>query len=99
MRYPVGLESITVEPFGAKNNDASTGYFRGLYVTVVYDGLGNPKIDGETPSPLEVDTAYRVQYANVNKVSGNTLTVFFGVIDYTKPTALDEVALLTEKRF
>ncbi len=96
LRYPVGLESITVEPFGAKNNDASTGYFRGLYVTVVYDGLGNPKIDGETPSPLEVDTAYRVQYANVNKVSGNTLTVFCGGIDYTKPTALDEVALLTE---
>lgn len=96
LRYPVGLKSITVEPFGAKNNDASTGYFRGLYVTVVYDGLGNPKIDGETPSPLEVDTAYRVQYANVNKVSGNTLTVFCGGIDYTPPAALDEVALLTE---
>lgn len=99
LRYPVGLKSITVEPFGAKNNDASTGYFRGLYVTVVYDGLGNPKIDGETPSPLEVDTAYRVQYANVNKVSGNTLTVFCGGIDYTKPAALDEVALLTENVF
>lgn len=96
LHYPVGLESITVEPFGAKNNDASTGYFRGLCVTVVYDGLGNPKIDGESPSPLEVDTAYRVQYANVNKVSGNTLTVFCGGIDYTKPTALDEFALLTE---
>lgn len=99
LRYPVGLKSITVEPFGAKNNDASTGYFRGLYVTVVYDGLGNPKIDGEMPSPLEVDTAYRVQYANVNKVSGNTLTVFCGGIDYTKPTALNEVALLTENVF
>lgn len=96
LHYPVGLESITVEPFGAKNNDASTGYFRGLCVTVVYDGLGNPKIDGESPSPLEVDTAYRVQYANVNKVSGNTLTVFCGGIDYTKPTALNKVALLTE---
>lgn len=96
LHYPVGLESITVEPFGAKNNDASTGYFRGLYVTVVYDGLGNPKIDGETPSPLEVDTAYRVQYANVNKVSGNTLTVFCGGIDYTPPEALNKVALLTE---
>lgn len=99
LRYPAGLKSITVEPFGAKNNDASTGYFRGLYVTVVYDGLGNPKIDGETPSPLEVDTAYRVQYANVNKVSGNTLTVFCGGIDYTPPAALDEVALLTENVF
>ena len=96
LHYPVGLESITVEPFGAKNNDASTGYFRGLCVTVVYDGLGNPKIDGETPSPLEVDTAYRVQYANVNKVSGNTLTVFCGGIDYTPPEALNKVALLTE---
>lgn len=96
LHYPVGLESITVEPFGAKNNDASTGYFRGLCVTVVYDGLGNPKIDGETPSPLEVDTAYRVQYANVNKVSGNTLTVFCGGIDYTPPEALNIVALLTE---
>ena len=99
LRYPVGLESITVEPFGAKNNDASTGYFRGLFVTVVYDGLGNPKIDGETPSPLEVDTAYLVNYANVNKVSGKTLTVFCGGIDYTPPAALDEVALLTESVF
>lgn len=96
LHYPVGLESITVEPFGAKNNDASTGYFRGLCVTVVYDGLGNPKINGESPSPLEVDTAYRVQYANVNKVSGNTLTVFCGGIDYTPPEALNKVALLTE---
>ena len=97
LRYPVGLQSITVKPFGAKNNDASTGYFRGLFVTVVYDGLGNPKIDGEEPSPLEVDTTYRVQYANVNKVSGNTLTVFCGGIDYTPPTALDKVDILTEK--
>ena len=99
LRYPTGLESITVEPFASDNNDPATGSFRGLYVTVVYDGLGNPKIDGETPSPLEVDTAYRVQYANVNKVSGNTLTVFCGGIDYTKPAALNEVALLTENVF
>lgn len=99
LRYPTGLKSITVEPFAFDNNDPATGSFRGLYVTVVYDGLGNPKIDGETPSPLEVDTAYRVQYANVNKVSGNTLTVFCGGIDYTKPAALNEVALLTESVF
>ncbi len=93
LRYPVGLESITVEPFGAKNNDASTGYFRGLYVTVVYDGKDNGLL------PIETDTAYLVNYANVNKASGKTLTVFCGGIDYTPPAALDEVALLTESVF
>ncbi|MDY2684256.1 MAG: hypothetical protein SOV94_05475, partial [Eubacteriales bacterium] len=90
LRYPVGLESITVEPFGAKNNDASTGSFRGLYVTVIYDGKDNGLL------PIETDTAYLVNYANVNKVSGKTLTVFCGGIDYTPPAALNEVALLTE---
>lgn len=93
LRYPVGLESITVEPFGAKNNDASTGSFRGLYVTVIYDGQDNGLL------PIETDTAYLVNYANVNKVSGKTLTVFCGGIDYTPPVALDEVALLTESVF
>ena len=93
LRYPVGLESITVEPFGAKNNDASTGSFRGLYVTVIYDGKDNGLL------PIETDTAYLVNYANVNKVSGKTLTVFCGGIDYTPPAALDEVALLTESVF
>lgn len=93
LRYPVGLESITVEPFGAKNNDASTGSFRGLYVTVIYDGKDNGLL------PIETDTAYLVNYANVNKVSGKTLTVFCDGIDYTPPAALDEVALLTESVF
>lgn len=93
LRYPVGLESITVEPFGAKNNDASTGYFRGLYVTVIYDGKDNGLL------PIETDTAYLVNYANVNKVSGKTLTVFCGGIDYTPPAALDEVSFLTESVF
>lgn len=91
LRYPVGLESITVEPFAFDNNDPATGSFRGLYVTVIYDGKDNGLL------PIETDTAYLVNYANVNKVSGKTLTVFCGGIDYTKPTALDEVALLTEK--
>lgn len=93
LRYPVGLESITVEPFGAKNNDASTGSFRGLYVTVIYDGKDNGLL------PIETDTAYLVNYANVNKVSGKTLTVFCGGIDYTPPVALDEVSFLTESVF
>lgn len=90
LRYPVGLESITVQPFAFDNNDPATGYFRGLYVTVIYDGKDNGLL------PIETDTAYLVNYANVNKVSGKTLTVFCGGIDYTPPVALDEVALLTE---
>lgn len=90
LRYPVGLESITVQPFAFDNNDPATGSFRGLYVTVIYDGKDNGLL------PIETDTAYLVNYANVNKVSGKTLTVFCGGIDYTKPTALNEVALLTE---
>lgn len=96
LRYPTGLKSITVQPFAFADNNAASGSFRGLYVTVIYDGLGNPKKDGDAPQALEVDTAYLVNYANVNKVSGKTLTVFCGGIDYTKPTALNEVALLTE---
>lgn len=91
LRYPTGLESITVQPFAFDNNDPATGSFRGLYVTVIYDGKDNNKL------PIETDTAYLVNYANVNKVSGKTLTVFCDGIDYTPPTALDEVALLTEK--
>ena len=89
-KFPNGASSIWVKPFGAKDDDATKGIFRGLYVTVVYDGKDNGLL------PIETDTAYRVDYANVNKVSGNTLTVFCGGIDYTKPTALNEVALLTE---
>ena len=90
LRYPTGLESIPVQPFAFDNNDPATGSFRGLYVTVIYDGKDNGLL------PIETDTAYLVNYANVNKVSGKTLTVFCGGIDYTKPTALNEVALLTE---
>lgn len=90
LRYPAGLKSITVQPFAFDNNDPATGSFRGLYVTVIYDGKDNGLL------PIETDTAYLVNYANVNKVSGKTLTVFCGGIDYTKPTALNEVALLTE---
>ena len=93
LRYPTGLESITVQPFAFDNNDPATGSFRGLYVTVIYDGKDNGLL------PIETDTAYLVNYANVNKVSGKTLTVFCGGIDYTPPTALDEVALLTESVF
>lgn len=93
LRYPTGLKSITVEPFAFDNNDPATGSFRGLYVTVIYDGKDNGLL------PIETDTAYLVNYANVNKVSGKTLTVFCGGIDYTKPTALDEVVLLTESVF
>lgn len=90
LRYPTGLVSITVQPFAFDNNDPATGSFRGLYVTVIYDGKDNGLL------PIETDTAYLVNYANVNKVSGKTLTVFCGGIDYTPPTALNEVALLTE---
>ena len=90
LRYPTGLESITVQPFAFDNNDPATGSFRGLYVTVIYDGKDNGLL------PIETDTAYLVNYANVNKVSGKTLTVFCGGIDYTPPVALNEVALLTE---
>lgn len=93
LRYPTGLESITVQPFAFDNNDPATGSFRGLYVTVIYDGKDNGLL------PIETDTAYLVNYANVNKVSGKTLTVFCGGIDYTPPAALDEVALLTESVF
>lgn len=93
LRYPVGLKSITVEPFGAKNNDASTGYFRGLYVTVKYDGKDNNAL------PIETDTIYRVNYKNSINISGKTLSIDCDGIDYTPPAALDEVALLTENVF
>lgn len=99
LRYPTGVKSITVQPFAFADNKAASGSFRGLYVTVIYDGLGNPKKDGDEPQPLERDTAYRVNYANLRNVKGNALTVFCDGIDYTPPAALDEVALITESVF
>lgn len=90
LRYPTGLESITVQPFAFDNNDPATGSFRGLYVTVIYDGKDNNAL------PIETDTIYRVNYKNSINLSGKTLSIDCDGIDYTKPTALDEVALLTE---
>lgn len=93
LRYPTGLESITVQPFAFDNNDPATGSFRGLYVTVKYDGKDNNAL------PIETDTIYRVNYKNSINLSGKTLSVDCDGIDYTKPTALNEVALLTESVF
>lgn len=90
LRYPTGLESIKVEPFAFENNDPATGSFRGLYVTVTYDGKDNNAL------PIETDTIYRVNYKNSINLSGKTLSIDCDGIDYTPPTALDEVALLTE---
>lgn len=93
LRYPTGLESITVEPFAFDNNDPATGSFRGLYVTVIYDGKDNNAL------PIETDTIYRVNYKNSINLSGKTLSIDCDGIDYTPPTALNEVALLTENVF
>ena len=90
LRYPTGLQSITVQPFAFDNNDPASGSFRGLYVTVIYDGKDNNKL------PIETDTVYRVNYKNSINLSGRTLSVDCDGIDYTPPAALDEVALLTE---
>lgn len=90
LRYPTGLESIMVQPFAFDNNDPATGSFRGLYVTVIYDGKDNNAL------PIETDTIYRVNYKNSINLSGKTLNVNCDGIDYTPPEALDEVALLTE---
>lgn len=90
LRYPTGLESITVQPFAFDNNDPATGSFRGLYVTAIYDGKDNNAL------PIETDTIYRVNYKNSINLSGKTLNVNCDGIDYTPPAALDEVALLTE---
>lgn len=90
LRYPTGLESITVQPFAFDNNDPATGSFRGLYVTVKYDGKDNNAL------PIETDTIYRVNYKNSINLSGKTLSIDCDGIDYTPPAALNEVALLTE---
>lgn len=89
-KYPNGVSSIWVKPFGAKDDDATKGVFRGLYVTVLYDGKDTAN------NYIETDTAYRVDYTNTYDFSGSTMTVFCGGIDYTPPAALNEVALLTE---
>lgn len=93
LRYPTGLESITVQPFAFDNNDPATGSFRGLYVTVTYDGKDNNAL------PIETDTIYRVNYKNLINISGKTLSIGCDGIDYTPPAALNEVALLTENVF
>lgn len=89
-KYPNGVSSIWVKPFGAKDDDATKGVFRGLYVTVLYDGKDTAN------NYIETDTAYRVDYTSTYDISGSTMTVFCGGIDYTPPAALDEVALLAE---
>ena len=89
-KYPNGVSSIWVKPFGAKDDDATKGVFRGLYVTVLYDGKDTAN------NYIETDTAYRVDYTSTYDISGSTMTVFCGGIDYTPPTALNEVAILTE---
>lgn len=91
LRYPVGLKSITVEPFAFDNNDPATGSFRGLYVTVIYDGKDNGLL------PIETETVYRVNYKNSINLSGKALSVNCDGIDYTPPAALDKVDILTEK--
>ena len=93
LRYPTGLESITVQPFAFENNDPATGSFRGLYVTVTYDGKDNNAL------PIETDTIYRVNYKNSINLSGKTLSIDCDGIDYTPPAALDKVELLTENVF
>lgn len=93
LRYPTGLKSIMVEPFAFDNNDPATGSFRGLYVTVIYDGKDNGLL------PIETDTIYLVNYKNSINLSGKTLSVNCDGIDYTPPEALNEVALLTENVF
>lgn len=93
LRYPTGLESITVQPFAFENNDPATGSFRGLYVTVTYDGKDNNAL------PIETDTIYRVNYKNLVNISGKTLSIDCDGIDYTPPAALDKVELLTENVF
>lgn len=93
LRYPTGLESITVQPFAFDNNDPATGSFRGLYVTVKYDGKDNNAL------PIETETVYRVNYKNSINLSGKTLSIDCDGIDYTPPAALNEVALLTESVF
>lgn len=90
LRYPTGLKSITVEPFAFDNNDPATGSFRGLYVTVTYDGKDNNAL------PIETETVYRINYKNSINLSGKTLSIDCDGIDYTPPAALNEVALLTE---
>lgn len=90
LRYPTGLESITVQPFAFDNNDPATVSFRGLYVTVIYDGKDNGLL------PIETETVYRVNYKNSINLSGKTLSIDCDGIDYTPPAALNEVALLTE---
>ena len=96
LRYPTGIRSITVQPFAFADNNAASGSFRGLYVTVIYDGLGNPKKDGDAPQALEIETGYRINYSNIKGVSGNTLTVFCGGIDYTAPDKLKEFDIITK---
>lgn len=93
LRYPTGLESITVQPFAFENNDPATGSFRGLYVTVTYDGKDNGLL------PIETDTIYRVNYKNLVNISGKTLSIDCDGIDYTPPAALDKVELITENVF
>lgn len=106
LEYPRGIESIVVQPFAFADGDKKT--FRGLYVTVLYDGKSN-KLDatGEDYIPTETETTYIINYTNNQKVtltgntyvSGSTLKVRCGGIDYTPPAPLNGLDFITENIF
>lgn len=88
--YPKGAKQIDVRPFAYADNNPSTGLFRGLYVTVYYDGLDN------SGNAIETDTVFKVSYTNLRGASGRALSVVAGGLDYTVPDALSETSIITE---
>ena len=88
--YPKGAKQIDVKPFAYADNNPSTGLFRGLYVTVYYDGLDN------SGNAIETDTVFKVSYTNLRGASGRALSVVAGGLDYTAPDALSETSIITE---
>lgn len=89
--YPRGIESIVVQPFAFADGDKKT--FRGLYVTVLYDGKSNKlNATGKDYIPTETDTTYTINYTNNYKnSSGRSLKVNCGGIDYTPPAPLNDI--------
>lgn len=83
---PSGLQSVTVQPFGYVNESTTTGRFRGLTVTAVYDGL-----ESDGVSAIEYDSTLLTSYSNYLGHNGQSLVVNIGGLDYTAPYIADSI--------
>ena len=86
---PKGLESVYVKPFGYKDAETTTGVFRGLLVTVTYDGLDTDNTE------LPYVSVYRLNGTNNKNVAMKSIIIQMDGIDNTPPFMPDDITYVT----